>query len=47
MWIYVSGSYINKVWFELFKYVVIFGFYLGGFVVEVCFLLLYMYLRVV
>jgi hypothetical protein len=38
---------IIKVGLKLFKYVVIFRFYLGGFVVEVCFLFFYMFLGMV
>jgi hypothetical protein len=36
-----------EVWFKEFEYMVIFGFYLGGFIVEVCFLSYMMYLGVV
>jgi hypothetical protein len=47
MLIYVGSLCMFEIWFKYLKYVVVFGFYLGGFIIEVCFLSFMVYLRVV
>jgi hypothetical protein len=47
MLVYVSGLCVCEVWVKYFKYVVVFGFYLGDFIIEICFLSFMVYLGMV